>query len=274
MKRIIPAALFAALLLSVYTGCNNNPNSDGKILSSEKKLTAFNFKTELNALSGPTIVGRIDEDAKTVSVTIPVNEYKTSTSANKKFKPSFTVSPDAKLYIGGKEQKSGITEDLFIYDREYRVVAEDRSSQTYRLHIKIDYNDNSLKPELQNEVKKFYGTYEGTLPFEKWPYKMCVVFDKEKSFSFSNPMSAVYSNMRWEKISDTQWKCKTYHKKDFERKNVSNEATFTVKTDGTITCKIIVHPMKSVKSNDMPKVKENYIFSPEDGNGFAKPKEY
>ena len=272
---------YMASVIAVCIGCATlllgscNKLTDNK--SSEKSLISFSFKKDNNTWLRADIVGAIDQASNTVSITVPESEYKyddPSKKGNRRFKASFTVSPHAKLYNGTAEQKSGALEDLFIENKEYKVVAEDGSSKTYTVRIKIEYATPTVDPADAEMVKQFYGTYRGTLHFDNHDYKMWVVFDAEKSISYSQPMSALYTNMRWEKVSENKWICRTYHKKDFERKRASNTATFTIDADKKITCAMIVAPMQNAETTKPLEKGADYTFSPDDGNGFNAPREY
>ena len=262
---------FVTALLS---GCNNLNRSPK---SAEKQLISFAFKKNSNPWLNADIVGTIDEASHTVSMTVPESAYKYEDSAkkgNRQFKASFTVSPKAKLYKGSAEQTSNAMEDLFIQNKEYKVVAEDGTSKTYTVRIKIDYAMPTVPSGDAEQIKKLYGTYRGMLHFDNHDYTMWVVFDEEKSISYSQPMSAIYTNMQWEKISANKWTCKTYHKKDFKRTTVSNTATFTIGADGKITCKIVVAPMNNAETIKPLEKGADYVFSPDDGKGFKMPTEY
>ena len=112
----------------------------------------------------------------------------------------------------------------------------------------------------------------GKLHFDNNYYDICVVYNQEKLISYAQPMSAVYTNMQWTKVSETEWMCKTYSKKDFERKTVKNTLTFKVGADGKITCKLVVNAMGNAPSNEMEKGAD-YIWAPDDGKGFKAPTE-
>ena len=243
--------------------------------SSEKALTSFAFKKDNNSWLTKDIVGAIDQASGTVRITVPESTYKyddPSKKGNRKFKASFTISPYAKLYKGTAEQKSGALEDLFIENKEYKVVAEDGSEKTYTVRIKIEYDVPTVAPADAETIKKFYGSYPGKLHFDNNYYAICVVCDQEKLISYSQAMSAVYTNMQWTKVSATKWICKTYHKNDFKRKDARNTVTFTVGADGKITCKLVVHAMGDADSNDMGK-SADYIWASDDGKGFKAPTE-
>ena len=248
-------------------------SSDNVSKSSEKALTSFAFKKDSNSWLKNDIVGAIDQASGIVRITVPEYAYKyddPSKTGNRKFKASFTVSPKAKLYKGTEEQKSGALEDLFIENKEYKVVAEDGSKKIYTVHIKIEYTASTVTDA--EAIKKFYGSYSGKLHFDNNYYDICVVYNQEKLISYSQAMSASYTNMQWTKVSETEWMCKTYSKKDFERKTVKNTLTFKVGADGKITCKLVVNAMGNAPSNDMGKGAD-YIWAPDDGKGFKAPSE-
>ena len=263
----------AALLSS---GCNkmtDSKSSDNVAKSSEKALTSFEFKRDSNSWLKNDIVGAIDQASGIVRITVPEYAYKyddPSKTGNRKFKASFTVSPKAKLYKGTEEQKSGALEDLFIENKEYKVVAEDGSKKIYKVHIKIEYTASTVTDA--EAIKKFYGSYSGKLHFDNNYYDICVVYNQEKLISYSQAMSASYTNMQWTKVSETEWTCKTYSKKDLKRKTVKNTLTFKVGTDGKITCKLVVNAMGDAPSNEMEKGAD-YIWAPDDGKGFKAPTE-
>lgn len=280
--RIVCIALFAGLAIAALSGCKNPAAPSG-----EAKLLSFTFEKRFNPWLDNDIAGVIDEGAKTVTVRVPQNAYRPSPGMpDKKFKPSFTVSPKAALYKGTREQKSGITEDLFIQNRKYRVKAEDGSSTEYALRINIVYDTPSVPSSDAETVKQFYGTYRGLLHFDNNEYKIYVVVDGEKVSFYSGPMSSVYINTDWEKDSESNWVCRTYHRGNFERKRtieiagetvVQVKATATFKTvDGKVTCKLVVDAMKDKDGNiacskkDMEKGTA-YVFKPGDGEGFSAP---
>ena len=79
------------------------------------------------------------------------------------------------------------------------------------------------------------------------------------------------SNMRWDKVSETEWTCKTYHKKDFKRETPSVTATFKIGANGKITCKQVINAMGDAPGNEMPKENGSYVWAADDGHGFKKP---
>lgn len=291
--RIICSVFFAGIMIAALTGCNWSLG--------DAKLMSFAFEKKYNNWLTEDIVGVIDEDAKTVTVTVPESAYQYSPAQPgkdaeyKKFKPSFMVSHRAALYKGTRLQKSGITEELFIENKDYRVIAEDGTSQAYTVCVNIAYDKPSVPVADADTIKNFYGTYRGELYFDHNYYKICVVFDGKKTALYSGPMSAVYINTDWEKDTDGNWVCRTYQRDNFERvrekngtdKNghpikinqVKTTATFKVAADGKITCKMIVNAMGNAPSRgDIPKDAYHifkplyYVFRPGDGEGFSAPK--
>ena len=275
-------------LCAVLAACKNNtdeeqPTGGGSGLPNTTcPLMSFGFEKRFNDFLDADIIGTIDQSTKTVTVTVPVAAYKkpAGQTGNRKFKLSFTLQdPKAKLYKGGTEQISGETEDLFIKDKEYRVKAEDGSATMYTLHIKIEYETPSIDPADIETVKQFFGTYgynavekkvTGILYFDNTTYPTVVVCDAEKFISYSL-MGSLYTNMRWEKVSENEWVCTTYHKKDFKRKDPRVTATFKIGADGKITCKQVVNAMGDAPGNEMPKEDGSYVWAADDGHGFNNP---
>lgn len=278
-------------LCAVLAACKNNADEEqpagggsggSGLPNTTCPLLSFGFEKRFNDFLDADIIGTIDQSTKTVTVTVPVAAYKkpAGQTGNRKFKLSFTLQdPKAKLYKGGTEQISGETEDLFIKDKEYRVKAEDGSATMYTLHIKIEYETPSIDPADIETVKQFFGTYgynavekkvTGILYFDNTTYPTVVVCDAEKFISYSL-MGSLYTNMRWEKVSENEWVCTTYHKKDFKRKDPRVTATFKIGAGGKITCKQVVNAMGDAPGNEMPKEDGSYVWAAGDGTGFNNP---
>ena len=278
-------------LCAVLAACKNNADEEqpagggsggSGLPNTTCPLLSFGFEKRFNDFLDADIIGTIDQSTKTVTVTVPVAAYKKPAGqpGNRKFKLSFTLQdPKAKLYKDGKEQISGETQDLFIKDKEYRVKAEDGSATMYTLHIKIEYEIPCIDPADIETVKQFFGTYgynagekkvTGILYFDNTTYPTVVVCDAEKFISYSL-MGSLYTNMRWEKVSENEWVCKTYHKKDFKRKEPRVTATFKIGAGGKITCKQVVNAMGNASGNEMPKEDGSYVWAAGDGTGFNKP---
>ena len=267
----ISIAVCIGCAASILSGCENLPAKPAP-----NDLISFGFKKVDNPWLDDDINGIIDQTSRIVRITVPESAYKQTDPSNKKnrkFKASFTVSPKAKLYKGTAEQKSGELEDLFIINKEYRVIAEDGASKTYTVDIKIKYKKPTIAPTDAQTVKQFYGSYPGKLYFDNNYYDICFVCNEEKVISYSQAMSAVYTNMQWTKVSPTKWICKTYFKKDFGReKKERNTITFKVDAARKITCKLVVHAMGNAPSNEMEKGAD-YIWASDDGKAFKDPSE-
>ena len=281
-------------LCAVLAACKNNADEEqpagggsggsggSGLPNTTCPLLSFGFEKRFNDFLDADIIGTIDQSTKTVTVTVPVAAYKKPAGqpGNRKFKLSFTLQdPKAKLYKDGKEQISGETQDLFIKDKEYRVKAEDGSATMYTLHIKIEYEIPCIDPADIETVKQFFGTYgynagekkvTGILYFDNTTYSTVVVCDAEKFISYSL-MGSLYTNMRWEKVSENEWVCTTYHKKDFKRKDPRVTATFKIGAGGKITCKQVVNAMGDAPGNEMPKEDGSYVWAADDGHGFNNP---
>jgi len=293
MKKLF-VFMCSIFLCAVLAACKNNADEEqpagggsggsggSGLPNTTCPLLSFGFEKRFNDFLDADIIGTIDQSTKTVTVTVPVAAYKKPAGqpGNRKFKLSFTLQdPKAKLYKGTKEQISGETEDLFIKDKEYRVKAEDGSATMYTLHIKIEYEIPCIDPADIETVKQFFGTYgynavekkvTGILYFDNTTYPTVVVCDAEKFISYSL-MGSLYTNMRWEKVSENEWVCTTYHKKDFKRKDPRVTATFKIGADGKITCKQVVNAMGDAPGNEMPKEDGSYVWAADDGHGFNNP---
>lgn len=293
IKRLaIYAAVFMGLVFTALSGCQNSVGTgsntaslgggNGSPMVTTGALMSFAFEKSVNPFLAADIIGVIDQTAKTVTVTVPVAAYKNTAGqkGNRKFKASFTLQdPKAKLYKGTKEQISGVTENLFIKNAEFRVVPENGSPTTYALRIKIEYEKPSIDPADIETVKQFFGTYgynadekkvTGILYFDHTEYPTVVVCDEEKFISHSL-MGSLYTNMRWDKVSENEWVCKTYHKNDLDQKEPSLTATFKIGPDGKVTCKQVINAMGNAPGNEMPKENGNYVWAADDGNGFKNP---
>lgn len=282
-RTAVCTVVFMGILLAALTSCQNNagpldnagaPDNGSGLPNASGPLLSFGFEKRFNDFLSADIIGTVDQSTKTITVTVPEAAYKKNDGqkGNRKFKASFKLSSNAKLFNGTKEQKSGELEDWFIKDREYRVKTENGSSTMYKLCIKIAYATPPIDPADAETLKQFYGSYFGKLDFDHNLYDICVVYDKDKLISYSQAMSARYTNMQWEKKSETEWVCTAYSKKDFKRKEVKSTVHFKIGSDNKITCKLIVNAMGNAPSNDMPKGAD-YVWAADDGKGFKEPNE-
>lgn len=94
--------------------------------SSEKAITAFSF-------NNPAASGTIDENAKTISLTVPYGTNVTALVA------VFTTT-GASVHVGLTVQVSGITPNDFTNPVSYAVTAADGSSVTYTVTVTVTKN--------------------------------------------------------------------------------------------------------------------------------------
>jgi hypothetical protein len=118
------------------------------ITSSSKSLSAFAF----DDISTETT---IDEEAKTIEVTVP---YGTDVT---KLKAAFTASAFSKVTVGGVDQVSGTTENNFSTAKVYKVTADDGTSSDYTVTV------NVTPIEITNTIKSISATAVSTAADEK-----------------------------------------------------------------------------------------------------------
>lgn len=129
-KKFFAAAACLSVLFTVFVGCNN-PAGGGQKLSQEKKLTGFKFEKANNPGLANDVAGSVDEISKTVSVIVPNGTDIT------KLKASFVVSSKARASVKKVAQESGKTENNFSSLVHYMIIAEDGSTETYRVHVEV-----------------------------------------------------------------------------------------------------------------------------------------
>ena len=105
--------------------------------SSSKEITSFGF----NNIAGG-IDGNIDKDAKRISLTVPHG------TDVKKLAASFKCSEHAVVEVKGKRQISGETVNDFSGEVTYTVIAQDGSSQDYKVVV-------AIAKELDKSIKAF-----------------------------------------------------------------------------------------------------------------------
>ena len=96
------------------------------LLSDAKAITAFSF-----AGLEPAVVGTIDEEEKTIALTVPYATVVTALVA------TFTNSEKSTVEVGEVAQESGVTENDFTNAVEYVVTAEDTTTATYTVTVTI-----------------------------------------------------------------------------------------------------------------------------------------
>lgn len=96
------------------------------LLSDAKAITAFSF-AELE----PVVVGVIDEEEKTITLTVPNATTITALVA------TFINSAKSDVKVGEVAQESGVTANDFTAPVEYVVTAEDTTTATYTVTVNI-----------------------------------------------------------------------------------------------------------------------------------------
>ncbi|MFB9057036.1 DUF5018 domain-containing protein [Mariniflexile ostreae] len=162
--------LVVVLFLIPVFSCSSSPNIEDEIVkSSSKQITSFIFTVLQNGTLVQDIHGVIDEDAKTVKLTVP---YGTNVSA---LVPSISMSDKVSII-----PNSGKAQD-FRNPIKYSVIAEDASVVFYTVSVGIDEiaNGSLLQvgdPGVQIDQSKFDENYpqmsrwakagvEGGIPF-------------------------------------------------------------------------------------------------------------
>ena len=96
------------------------------VKSDAKAITAFSF-----AGLDPVVLGIIDEEAKTIALTVPHGIDVTALVA------TFTNSAKSVVYVSGNVQTSGTTANDFTNIVAYSVTAEDGSSENYTVDVTV-----------------------------------------------------------------------------------------------------------------------------------------
>lgn len=115
--------MFTALLIM---SCGGGGSSNGSALSSAKAITTY-------SILGPAVTGTIDENAKTISVTVPFGTPVTALIAT-------FASTGTGVTVNGVSQTSGVTANNFTNPVAYVVTAEDGSKVTYIVSVTIALN--------------------------------------------------------------------------------------------------------------------------------------
>ena len=102
------------------------------ILSEANFITAFAFEDSLNdAFSGGDVTGVIDQDAQTISLTVPALTAVTALIA------SFTASANSTVKVGSTAQTSGTTDNDFTTAVTYTVIAENGETRDYVVTVTV-----------------------------------------------------------------------------------------------------------------------------------------
>jgi hypothetical protein len=100
------------------------PNPTPTPLSSAKAITAFSFQG-----LAPAVVGIVDENAKTIALTVPNGTVVTALVA------TFTNSAVSVVTVGGTAQTSGATANNFTSPVAYLVTAQDGTAAIYTVTV-------------------------------------------------------------------------------------------------------------------------------------------
>jgi virginiamycin B lyase len=124
MKRSLCSLLFIGALVILLARCGGGGGGEGSTpASSAKSITAFSFIS-------PAATGVIDENAKTISITVAQGTNVTALVA------TFTTT-GISVKVGATVQVSGSTPNDFTGPVVYRVTAADNSTATYTVTVAI-----------------------------------------------------------------------------------------------------------------------------------------
>ena len=258
-KTLLTVVACTSMLFTAFSGCKNpieddttrgggqtssGGSSGNATLSSEKKLTLFAFKKELNPGLSEDVKGLIGtvKDRRTgqkrdvVFIRFPAG---TTTETTKTLKPTFEVSTKAAVSVGTKKLTSGMTAEDFSDLKKgtnLTVTAEDGSTHIYNVAVEI-----ALPEATEAEIAKLLGSYTAKLNDGK---PATVVFEENKVTLYTmsmGPKGAAfeYVNIGWYKKLDGSFQCVTYKRGLPKINNLSgkNGYDFTVSGTGKTTVK-------------------------------------
>ena len=226
---------------------------------SGKKILTFDFKKDVNPLLLEDVSGLVGFSGGRglIFIKFPAG---TTEATIKSLKPTFTASAKAKLSIGGvKLENSKTAADFYnLTDgTNVTVTAENGDSNVYNVPVEID-----LPKAPQNEVKKYFGSYYGTVPGLG---EVIIVLEWNKVTLYSKSMSMDYVNVEWEKKADNTYTCTTYRMNKPQIKNLFGKGgyDFTESNENGKT-KITVHT--NIMATDTTAVKgEDFVWTAESG---------
>ncbi|MGA2553489.1 MAG: hypothetical protein ABSF20_01750, partial [Smithella sp.] len=135
MKKIVGVVVLLLFVASVITSCSSK-DSTASTASTAKAITAY-------SLNSPLTSATIDENTKTISITVP---YDTSVTA---LVATFTTT-GATVKVGSTAQVSGTTPNDFTNPVSYIVTAANGSTATYTVTVTV-----ALSPEKAITVFSF-----------------------------------------------------------------------------------------------------------------------
>jgi hypothetical protein len=122
-NKLLSLILIIFLAIVLATCSSNGGSGDSGPKSSDMAITKFSF-------ANPTVTGIIDENAKTISVTVPLGTNVTSLVA------TFTTT-GANVKVGSTVQVSGTTSNDFTKPVVYIVTAANGTTTTYTVTINV-----------------------------------------------------------------------------------------------------------------------------------------
>ena len=139
---------FIFLVLSGGAVLASLPEGQALLVSNEKSLLSFSFlkASNTNLPGDVSLAGTIE------SHTIITLLSGTNVSS---LKPTFTISPGAKITVNGVAQTSGVSSQDFTKPVIYRLTAEDGSTRDYSMEVSMQVDIATL----DNAVKAFMDKY-------------------------------------------------------------------------------------------------------------------
>ncbi|MGD0280542.1 MAG: hypothetical protein ABSC11_14740, partial [Smithella sp.] len=119
MKKIVGVVVLLLFVASVITSCSSKDST----ASTAKAITAYSFNSPLASAT-------IDENTKTISITVPYDTSVTTLVA------TFTTT-GATVKVGSTAQVSGTTPNDFTNPVSYIVAAADGSTATYTVTVTV-----------------------------------------------------------------------------------------------------------------------------------------
>ena len=238
------------------------------------RITQFGFKQTDNtsALSkdvNASYTGFIGGTRGVSIIQLPVG---TTEDSLKTLKPSFTTnSPNVELFVKGTKLESGAT----IVDFSDTVAgttsatatgavielrASDGGSRIYTAVVEID-----LPRAAQDDVKKYFGSYKGTVPGLG---EVVIVLAWDRITLYSAAMSMYYENMEWEKMPDNTYTCTAYKKNKPQIKGMYGKTDYWFTEEGGI---ITVKANIMGVSTTATKQAIDFVWTPECGYKKANP---
>jgi probable HAF family extracellular repeat protein len=161
MKKYCAAFLAVVLIVMQFAGCGGGGGGGGtgNPPSNAKAITAFSF-------TSPAATGTVDENAKTISVTVPFNTNVAALVAN-------FVTTGTLITVGSTVQVSGMTSNNFTNPVAYVVTAADSSTATYTATVTIAPNSakavtafSFASPAATGTINEAAKTISVTVPFD------------------------------------------------------------------------------------------------------------